>query len=1010
MLANSIGLRMPTMVIPIVTTLLAIVIVMQEAPAAKVLAGELAEVGSVEVQPLLLHVQRLREALNYLGQPLPKEASELLDSAAKAQDAQARKLVQQALDPYCLLGVNINPESRVKVMQGPAAPQLVQNGWSQFLVKVENQARVTAPLAAASPNADKLAGAAQDQIRDLWLDLEMFASRPLTPTLMGIGLEYRIIQLYSRDAGKRSAILSFDVGQGSQDIGFRNDVLVTFDCEKAVPVTLRVLDENGRPATAAFEIRDALGRVYPSQAKRLAPDFAFHPQVYRHDTETIDLPPGEYDVQITRGPEYLEQHKQLVVTGAPASLQVRLKRWVDPSLFGWWSGDHHIHAAGCAHYDNPSEGVHAPDMLRHCLGEDLKVGANLTWGPCFDYQKQFFTGMVDTVSQYPYLLRYDVEVSGFGSHSSGHLCLLRLQQQIPPGGDSKDHWPTLCLNTLRWAKKQGAVCGPAHSGWGLEIQGTTLPNYEVPEFDGIGADEYIVDVTHTVEGPTGNQVPAVDFLSMVDTPYTWELNIWYHILNCGYRTRVSGETDFPCIYGERVGMGRAYVKLAGMLNYDAWCEGIRQGAAYVSDGRSHLLDLTVDGVPLGSRDDVRLDQPGSIRATAKVVAYLKEEPIPGLKYLDPADQPYWHVERARLTGKDLEEFSPRIDRAEDELAARVARDLVGRQAELERSYLADHLPPSLGAWKFMGPIAIGDPADSNANRVREAQKYHHGPETASAMPAPLTGLTWESHDWPDGEAHEIPLDEFSVGYLYRTIEATHPGDLDLNMGADDAIRVWCNGEEVADKFTSRAAKPGQATCRLNLRAGTNHLLLKISNGKGIGEFYFHSQAHGISPRLRDILNKPIAERTREESKHFYLHYGKRNRKYQPLVESIDKLRDSHSRSVNVELIVNGYAVEKQRIVADGNLQTISFTTRLERSSWVAMRILPSSHTNPVFVTVDGKPIRASRRSARWCLEGVKKCRTQKLQFIDEDEVEDFHAAYDHAQAAYEKILAESRVD
>ncbi|MBI83671.1 MAG: hypothetical protein CMJ81_10785 [Planctomycetaceae bacterium] len=1010
MLANSTRLRMPTIVLPVVTTLLATIIVVQETPPAKVLAQELAEVGTVEVQPLLLHVQRLREALNYLGQPLPEGTSALLDRAAKAEDAQARKLVQQALDPYCLLGVMINPESRVKVKQGPARPKLVQNGWSQFLVKVENQARVTGPLAATSPNADKLPGAEQDRIRDLWLDLELFNSRPLTPTLMGIRLEYRIIQLYSRDAGKRSAIFSFDVGQGTQDIGFRNDVLVTFDCSKAVPVELRVLDENGQPSTAAFEIRDPLGRVYPSQAKRLAPDFAFHPQIYRHDTETVDLPPGEYDVEITRGPEYLKQQKKLVVTGAPASLQVRLKRWVDPSLFGWWSGDHHIHAAGCAHYSNPSEGVLAVDMFRHCQGEDLKVGANLTWGPCFDYQKQFFTGMVDKVSRYPYLLRYDVEVSGFGSHSSGHLCLLRLKQQIPPGGDSKDHWPTLCLNTLRWAKKQGAVCGPAHSGWGLEVPGTDLPNYNVPRFDSIGADEYIVDVTHTVEGPDGNQVPAVDFLSMVDTPHTWELNIWYHILNCGYRTRVSGETDFPCIYGERVGLGRSYVKLAGMLDYDAWCEGIRQGAAYVSDGRSHLLDLTVDGIPLGSRNDVRLDQPGSIRATAQAVAYLQEEPIRELKNLDPADQPYWHIERARLTGKDLEEFTPRIRQVEDKLIARVARDLTGRQAEVERSYLADHLPPALGGWKFMGPIAIGNPSDSNANRVRKAQKHDHGPETTSTMPEPLTGLNWEPHDWPDGEAHEIPLDEFSVGYLHRTIEVNRLVDLDLDMGADDAIRVWCNGEEVADKFTSRPAMPGQATCRVTLKPGTNHLLLKISNGRGISEFYFQSKVHGISQQLRDILNKPVAGRTPEESRRFYLHYGRRDESYQELVKSIDELGSSSSRSVNVELIVNGYVAEQQRIVADGTMQTVSFTTRLERSSWVALRILPSSHTNPVFVTVDDKPIRASRRSARWCLEGVKKCRTQKLQFIDEDETEDFHVAYDHAQAAYEKILAESEVE
>ena len=157
-------------------------------------------------------------------------------------------------------------------------------------------------------------------------------------------------------------------------------------------------------------------------------------------------------------------------------------------------------------------------MFRHTLGEDLKVGANLTWGPGFDYQKQFFSGRDDPVSQPSHLLHYDVEVSGFGSHRSGHLVLLRLKEQIPPGGDSYLHWPTLGLNTLRWAKHQGAVCGPAHSGWGLIVDSAELPNYIVPRFDGIGANEYIVDVTHEVPGPDGKPVPAVDFMSTVDTP------------------------------------------------------------------------------------------------------------------------------------------------------------------------------------------------------------------------------------------------------------------------------------------------------------------------------------------------------------------------------------------------------------------------------------------------------------------------------------------------------------
>ena len=259
----------------------------------------------------------------------------------------------------------------------------------------------------------------------------------------------------------------------------------------------------------------------------------------------MKLPKGAYTIEYTRGPEYLTRTEKATVTGKPQTLAFHLERWIDPSKLGWWSGDHHIHAAGCAHYVKPTEGVHAEDMIRHCMGEDLKIGANLTWGPCFDYQKQFFCGNVDKVSRYPYLLRYDIEVSGFGSHESGHLVLLRLKEEIYPGGDSKDHWPTLCLNTLRWAKKQGAVCGPAHSGWGLEIKSDELPSYTVPHFNGIGANEYIVDVTQQVPGPDGKLVPAVDFLSMVDTPSVWELNMWYHTLNVGFRTRISGETDFP---------------------------------------------------------------------------------------------------------------------------------------------------------------------------------------------------------------------------------------------------------------------------------------------------------------------------------------------------------------------------------------------------------------------------------------------------------------------------------
>ena len=732
-------------------------------------AAPLPRVSDLEWQPLAAQVNRLIETLDYLGSPFTALEKKSIQQAMESKDVDR---LQTALDARCLFGVNINPEMRVKVAQGLAKPDLVEQGWRVFLIKVHNESGTTAKFEVQSQNAKRLPGSPQEEVANRWMDFELYTKPPMKEPLSGFALEYRILSLYSREAGQREAKIAFSVGQGTQDLGYRNEVDVLFNGLPAKPVVLRVRDENDQPTTASFLVRDTLGRVYPAQSKRLAPDFSFHPQVYRADGETIRLPEGNYTVEFSRGPESVVKKQAMLVTPELQGAAFKVERWIDPSKLGWWSGDHHIHAAGCAHYIKPTEGVHAPDMFRHCVGEDLKVGANLTWGPCFDYQKQFFCGTVDKVSQYPYLLRYDIEVSGFGSHESGHLVLLRLKEQMYPGGTSSKHWPKLGLNTLRWAKKQGAVTGPAHSGWGLQVEGDVLPNFNLPKFDGIGANEYIVDVTHQVPGPDGKLVPAVDFMSTVDTPCTWELNIWYHTLNAGFRTRISGETDFPCIYGEKVGLGRSYVKLDGKLDYNEWCEGIRQGRNYVSDGKSHLMEFKVNHLAVGEKgSELKLKKPGKVTVTAKVAARLNDEPDERLKKLRVDQKPYWDIERARL-----------------------------------------------------------------------------------------------------GNSREVPL----------------------------------------------------------------------------------------------------------------------------------------------EVIVNGFAVGRKYITADGHAENVSFDVEIPRSSWVAMRILPSSHTNPIFILVDGKPIRPSRRSVEWCLKSVDQCWSQKERFMKTsplpNEWEDAKSAYDHARGAYQKLLAESEVD
>ncbi|HUG91088.1 MAG TPA: hypothetical protein VML55_09655, partial [Planctomycetaceae bacterium] len=170
-----------------------------------------------------------------------------------------------------------------------------------------------------------------------------------------------------------------------------------------------------------------------------------------------------------------------------------------------------------------------------------------------------------------------------------------------------------------------------------------LPNLVLPAMQGAGAMEIFVSV------PEG----VCDFISAMDTGRVGEWNTWYHLLNCGFPLKVSGETDFPCMSSTRVGQGRVYVRLAGgvsrvdspreprdrsrsersasvgpaaigRLDFTDWCRGLAAGRSYVSDGYAHALEFTVSGTRPGE-GDVSLDAPGTVDVHAQV-AFAAELP------------------------------------------------------------------------------------------------------------------------------------------------------------------------------------------------------------------------------------------------------------------------------------------------------------------------------------------------------------------------------------------------
>ena len=177
----------------------------------------------------------------------------------------------------------INPEERVKVARGPAAAVLQQGGYTPVLVKVINEAATTKPLRITSPQSGPVTAGAADLSMARQDQRHLKDGRspgrrarpvppggdghgpPMTPNLSGLRVEYALALLYSSEAGRREATIGFDVGQGTQDLGFRGEVPVLFDVRPAVPVTLRVRDHDGTPTVAHFTFTRPLGpRLSPA--------------------------------------------------------------------------------------------------------------------------------------------------------------------------------------------------------------------------------------------------------------------------------------------------------------------------------------------------------------------------------------------------------------------------------------------------------------------------------------------------------------------------------------------------------------------------------------------------------------------------------------------------------------------------------------------------------------------------------------------------------------------------
>lgn len=191
-------------------------------------------------------------------------------------------------------------------------------------------------------------------------------------------------------------------------------------------------------------------------------------------------------------------------------------------------------------------------------------------------------------------------------------------------------------------------------------------------------------------------------------------------------------------------------------------------------------------------------------------------------------------------------------------------------------------PIEWSSWHSVGPFPADDfdtahdtavgPEESLAELVSDG---HDVAERISRVLSRRYGpgeLAWQERaTWKDGEV--TPLEGTNAAsYLLRQVTAKLPRQVVLRLGSDDGLRIWLNGRQVLDHKVTRPVKVDEESLELEIPAGTNSLMLKISNSGGGSGFYFSTTTVELPSELVTILQVARDQRSDEQRNKLAVHF------------------------------------------------------------------------------------------------------------------------------------------
>jgi hypothetical protein len=326
------------------------------------------------------------------------------------------------------------------------------------------------------------------------------------------------------------------------------------------------------------------------------PDSSF----YIAGSFALDLPPGTYQLSLSKGPEYIAQQQELQIgAGQVLDRQYALRRWIDMPAKGWYSADDHIHIRRSPREDSL--------LLNWTQAEDIHVGVLLRMGDFWEtYYPQYAWGEKGVYQKADFLLSSGQEDPR--TPELGHALGIGASDRVRFGKEY--YYYDKVFDRIR---ELGGVSGYAH-------QAETFHGYRGLILDGLRGK---VDVLELLQFCASAQPLIVEH--------------YYHLLDLGIPVTAVAGSDFPWCGQDhdkgppersaRIGNVRFYTYVEGPLTFASWKAGLAAGHTFVSSGP--MLAFEVNKKLPG--DHLQLQKGDTLHITAHAYGQAAQVPLQALE-------------------------------------------------------------------------------------------------------------------------------------------------------------------------------------------------------------------------------------------------------------------------------------------------------------------------------------------------------------------------------------------